>query len=265
LVDDGSTDAGTGMARDWAARNPDRVRYLEHEGHRNLGISASRNCGLSHARGEYVAFLDSDDVWFPAKLAEQVAIMDAQPGVAMVYGRTVYWRKWDPAAAKGDFTIDLALEADVVHAPPSLLLRCYPLGAAPTPCPSDVMLRKSAVSRIGGFEERFRGIYMLYEDQAFYAKIFLESPVFVASACWDRYRIHDQQCVSVVTGAGQYHTVRSFYLDWFASYLERKRVGDRALLRALRKARRPYAHPWLDRLLKRLQGRAAAARPEVKP
>src|SRR5205807_873118 len=55
LVDDGSTDRSGEIARRFAADRPDRVRYLEHPGHENRGMSASRNLGIRSARGELVA------------------------------------------------------------------------------------------------------------------------------------------------------------------------------------------------------------------
>src|SRR6266545_5517239 len=79
LVDDGSTDGSTQIARKYAASYPGKIFYIAHEGHKNRGMSASRNLGIRHARCEYVAFLDGDDVWLPHKLREQVAIMRAQP------------------------------------------------------------------------------------------------------------------------------------------------------------------------------------------
>lgn len=67
VVDDGSTD-GTGQ---YMKRVQDvRVRYIANE--QNLGPTAARNRGVSLARGEWVAFLDSDDIWEPDKLEKQV-------------------------------------------------------------------------------------------------------------------------------------------------------------------------------------------------
>ncbi len=76
LVDDGSTDKSTGIAKIYAAQNPDKIKYLEHEGHLNKGLSASRNMGINQAKGELVALLDADDVWLPNKLSHQVAILN---------------------------------------------------------------------------------------------------------------------------------------------------------------------------------------------
>ena len=76
LVDDGSTDSSTRIALRYAEQHHDKVRYLEHSGHQNLGMSAARNLGISHAKGAYLAFLDADDVWLPRKLEQQVAIMN---------------------------------------------------------------------------------------------------------------------------------------------------------------------------------------------
>ena len=68
LVDDGSTDGSTAIARGYASAHPDRIRYLEHDQHANLGMSPSRNVGIRASSAPYVAFIDADDVWLPAKL-----------------------------------------------------------------------------------------------------------------------------------------------------------------------------------------------------
>src|SRR5689334_12493479 len=112
LVDDGSTDSSTQIARRYAERLPAKVRYLEHDRHANLGMSASRNLGIRHSRGEFIAFLDADDVWLPRKLEEQVAILNAHPDAAMLYGRTQKWFGWtgDPEDIKKDSLTELAVE-----------------------------------------------------------------------------------------------------------------------------------------------------------
>ena len=63
----------------------------EHPGHANLGMSTTRNLGLSHAQGEFVGFLDADDMLFPPALEQQVALLRDNPRVGMVYGPLEYW------------------------------------------------------------------------------------------------------------------------------------------------------------------------------
>ncbi|MBA2318870.1 MAG: glycosyltransferase family 2 protein [Euzebyales bacterium] len=77
LADDGSTDGSTALARSYAQADPERVRYVEHPGHANHGISAARNLGIADVRGRFVAFLDSDDVWEPEKLADAAGTLAA--------------------------------------------------------------------------------------------------------------------------------------------------------------------------------------------
>jgi glycosyltransferase involved in cell wall biosynthesis len=250
LVDDGSTDASGEIARSYASRDETRIRVLEHTGHANLGVCASRNVGVANARGEYVALLDADDVWLPSKLREQVAILDAHPSVEMVYGHSKYWRSWKRAAGGtgADYTPELGVELDRVYEPPRLALALYPLAKATAPCPSDLLLRRRLVERIGGFEERFHKEYQLYEDQAFLSKVYLEAAVFVSSKTWDLYRIHPESCDATVIRSGRYAAVRRFFLEWLEDHYERHRVEDPRLRSLLARALFPYRHPLLHRV-----------------
>src|SRR5215212_9690533 len=135
LVDDGSSDASTQIALRYAEQYPAKVRYLEHPAHENRGMSASRNLGISYAKGEYIAFLDADDVWLEHKLKQQVAILDSHPEAGMLYGKTQYWRSWtgDPEDTRLDFVPELGIRVDTLYEPPTLLTLSHPLGSAPPP------------------------------------------------------------------------------------------------------------------------------------
>jgi glycosyltransferase involved in cell wall biosynthesis len=77
VVDDGSTDGGAKAAQGYP------VRYFRQE-HRGPG--AARNFGIRQARGEFLAFLDSDDLWMPEKTARQTARLAARPELEAVFG-----------------------------------------------------------------------------------------------------------------------------------------------------------------------------------
>ena len=80
VVDDGATDDTAGRVTAQSAEDP-RVSYLYQA---NRGVSAARNAGLARARGEFIAFLDSDDLWLPQKLARQLDLLE-KPDVDVVY------------------------------------------------------------------------------------------------------------------------------------------------------------------------------------
>src|ERR1700704_1455378 len=162
LVDDGSTDKGSAMAKEFARRDPERIRYLDHPGHVNRGMSATRNLGIAVARGEFVSFIDADDVWEPMKLADQVEIMLRHAELGLVCGKVVYWGSWSGGQ---DFLAKTGHLLDQPIPQPQALLALYPLGKAQAPCPSDVMIRAQVLRRVGGFEEHFTAEKQAYEDQ----------------------------------------------------------------------------------------------------
>src|SRR5262245_46367261 len=124
LVDDGSTDGSLKIAQEYSQRYPDKFSILHHAGRQNCGVSASRNLGLSGARGKYVCFLDSDDVFLPGKIAREVAILKANPEAVVVCGAYHYWYSWTGLEKDRprDFTVTLGVTPEKVHQPPSLLI-----------------------------------------------------------------------------------------------------------------------------------------------
>jgi glycosyltransferase involved in cell wall biosynthesis len=253
LVDDGSTDASTSVALRYAEQHPGRIRCLEHPGRQNRGMSTSRNLGLKHARGEYVALLDADDVWLPQKLERQVALLDSHPVAAMVYGPTQHWYSWTGKVEDRhrDSMRRLGVPTDTMVVPPRLVTLF--LGRkAWTPATCGVLMRRSAIERIGGFDEGFRG---MFEDQVFFYKLCLSAPVFIESGCWDRYRQHPNSWCEMARSRGEYepgyrpNRARKAFLNWVEDYFIAQKVSDPELWRLLRRELWPYRHPVLHQLL----------------
>lgn len=198
LVDDGSSDGSSEVARRTAAAHPGRVRYLEHPGHLNRGMSASRNLGLRHARGEFVSFLDADDVWFADAVERQVAHLDAHPEAAMAIGATRHWSSWsDPSVVDRDYSLGVL----GLVPPTSLAERLLHQRSMP-PSMNAILARREAVADIGGFENAFR---TLFEDQVFFFKFFLEHTVVVHDELVDCYRQHPRSAVATAERGGDYH------------------------------------------------------------
>ncbi len=267
LVDDGSTDGSTEVAKQYATRYPDRIYYLEHPGHLNQGTCTSRNLGLRHSKGEYVGFLDSDDVWLPKKLEEQTRLMEMHPEVGLLYGHSEYWYDWtgEPGDSCKNHIPPLAPPGTVYH-PPSLLKLCFPLGDFTPPCPSAFLLRREALDRISGFEELWdRKRQQLYEDQAFLAKVYLNVPVFIAAQCWDRYRIHENSCCAMAERLGTAEGSRQFYFRWLEQYLRDHQVCDKDVWKAFWRRKRSDRYPRLAALARRVRRIAPAMRNRLGP
>ena len=247
LVDDGSSDGSTEVARAAAAADPGRVHYLQHEHHANRGMSASRNRGIEAARGRYLAFLDADDTYLPERLAHHVAILEAEPEVAMVYGPYVFWHSWEQGADQPDRVSPLGLATEKRHDPPSVLMAFLASGGHILPGICSVTVRSGAVRLIGGFESAFRGCY---EDQVFLAKITARFSVHITGRCLDRYRQHGGSCTAQAQLSGDYrpnlpHPSRERFLRWLDGYLPTTGVRDPGLRQAVAIELWPYDHPKL--------------------
>jgi glycosyltransferase involved in cell wall biosynthesis len=151
VVDDGSTDGTGALVR--AVRDP-RVRYIARE---HAGVSSARNAGVQHARGELLAFLDSDDVWRPDKLTHEVAFLDRHREADAVFSDL---EKLDGERAYASFMRQTAVFSRYLRDrryPDGLMLspremRLILLEEVPIK-PSALTLRRAAFERTGGFDE----------------------------------------------------------------------------------------------------------------
>jgi glycosyltransferase involved in cell wall biosynthesis len=253
LIDDGSTDGSSALARNYAARFPRQIHYLEHDGHLNKGKGVSRNLGIAHARGIYLTFLDADDVLLPQKLEHQTRFLEQYPEAGMVYGATEYWVSWDRkrrSSRTRDRCGTLGVATDRLYSPPALLT-VWLRKPGIVPCLCAAIVRTDVARGVGAFDEQIQD---LYEDQIFLAKILMAGPVYVEAGCWERYRQHAGSSSAQAAAAGRYHPMRAnparlAFLEWLERYLESRDAVAGGLARALRTAFLPYRYSTLYRLL----------------
>jgi len=247
LVDDGSSDNSTAIAKKYAQAQPQKVFFIEHAGHANRGVCVTRNLGTHHARGRYVAFLDADDVWYPHKLSDQVKIMEQNPQAGMVCGAYLNWRNWDVNNQNQDKDEIRPTGApqNSITMPPKLSEYLYPLGEGMSPNPSDLLIKKEVLKKTGGFEEDFTQEYQLFEDQGFLTKIYLSTPVYVSDKTWTKYRRHADQCMTVSRKAGNFDRIRKFYFNWLKKYLIQQGYRGTVIWALAQKELFPYEHPVL--------------------
>jgi len=165
VVDDGSTDK-TKVIAEAAATKDDRVRIISVP---NGGVAKARNIGIAEANGEFVAFLDADDLWHPTKIEHQVAAMSHRTG------------DYEPAAV---YTLSRTIDRDdrVFGSGKRVLLSGYSfarhLYARPVGNGSSILVRREAAIVAGGFDPTWaaRGIGGC-EDLDFELKIAAKYPI----------------------------------------------------------------------------------------
>jgi GT2 family glycosyltransferase len=142
VTEDGSDDGTRGIVEVFAASVPQKVAYTSHRS--NRGLPATRNTGISSAAGEWIALLDSDDLWRPDHLA--ACLRTAAEGADLVHGGSILFEsgtgrrlgiRAPTPAMLADFPVSLYCGRHVIQ-------------------PSSVLLRRSLWEHVGGFDPHFR-------------------------------------------------------------------------------------------------------------
>lgn len=157
-VDNGSTDRTRDVLQPYIDKN--KVVYIRQD---NRGLAGARNTGIRSSRGEYIAFLDADDIFLPEKLERQVAYLETHPQCGVCY--CGIWHFYDE---KPDdlFKLDYAYYSGV-DVLPNLLRKNFVN-------PLSVVIRRSEVERVGFFDES----YWHGEDWEYWVRLAYHGTVF---------------------------------------------------------------------------------------
>lgn len=169
VVDDGSTDGTRDVVRLVHSTVP--IRYQRQD---NQGPSVARNLGVSMACGDWIAFLDADDVWHPENLAVLAAYIQAHPEVALFSSEMDYIDENGNERLPIDLQDELAL----------LMLN------RPTPIlPSTVTIKRDVFVEAGGFNPKLR----THEDAELFARIAASYSIHSIDRHLVKYRYHPRQ------------------------------------------------------------------------
>ena len=209
VVDDGSSDNTEEVIK---KIHDNRIYYYKHE--KNKGGAAARNTGINLAKGEYIAFQDSDDEWLPEKLSQQINIIKSLPvDVGMIYtdmwridtsGKKFYWKS--PGNNKKNNIINCKVFDDVMG-----------IGLVTT------IIKKECFEKAGIFDEEF--------------KRFIDLELFLRlSKFYKFYHIKSPMVKYYDVGEGISHDVNSLvdaYELIFKKYDQNKIFNKRSLSRHL--------------------------------
>lgn len=140
VVDDGSTDGTRNIVEGFASR----VIYRYQA---NAGADVAYNTGISIGSGQYVAFLDHDDRWYPDKLVTQVALLDQHPDVGLTYSEVDDVDEFGDPIQKRTWAGRRRIHHDLVGDCRAILRRRFPIAV-----PSVMMIRREVLEKIGGFD-----------------------------------------------------------------------------------------------------------------
>ena len=172
VVDDGSTDATPQSLAPLAASG--RIRYVRQA---NAGLAAARNHGASLARGDYLAFIDDDDLWPADVLAWQAAHLDADPTLGVVLGTHTEFGDVPP----GERLPPTA--GDAATSQPSWLAV---FSSCPATSVGQVLMRRAVFEAAGGF----RGEFWSVEDWDLWLRLFHDARVLRVRRTALHYRVH---------------------------------------------------------------------------
>lgn len=155
VVDDGSTDHTKEVASSYTSK----LAYIYQE---HKGVSAARNRGIKQAQGNYLSFLDSDDLWLPDKLSTQMRFMEDHPEIYICYTEEIWIRKGvrvNPMKKHKKFS-------------GMIFEHCLPLCIV---SPSSVLIARSLLEEIGVFDEELK----VCEDYDLWLRISARYPIYL--------------------------------------------------------------------------------------
>lgn len=169
LINDGSTDKSLSILREYEQRFPIKVRVIDQP---NQGQIIARNNGIKKAQGHYIAFLDSDDLWMPDKLEQQIPLFNE--GVGLVYGGVELINECGKTT--GFDSCDPAIQGEIY---PQLLVKNRMTGGS-------VVVLREALEKVGLFDPEFKAA----ENWDLWLRICKEYRARLVNKPVVKYRLH---------------------------------------------------------------------------
>jgi len=211
VVDDGSTDGTPDVLADF----DQRVRVLRQS---NSGPAAARNRALAAAQGEYLAFLDADDLWLPGKLQAQLDYLARHPELSVVYSRWARWHVDGPSPATEPDTEGIDADASGwIYTGMLLDSMIHSITA---------LVRRNVIDDVGGFDESLR----TGEDYDFWLRVTHRYRVAKLARTLALYRIHPASTTAVERRENNEYRVLMRALQRLGDTDAEGRRVDRALL-----------------------------------
>ncbi len=242
VVDDGSRDGSAELV----AQEFPQVRVLRQA---NAGVSAARNHGVREARGEWIAFVDADDIWLPSKLRLQWEALRALSQAQLCY---TAWTVWPSAEPEPPPELMVA-QGETRHGPQGwiyceLLVDCEVWT-------STVLMRRSLFLDLGGFDEKL----VIGEDYDLWLRCSRQAPIARLDLPLALYRQHPSSLTQRAPSANFHAMVVERAIErWGLKGPDGRDADARAVARSLARSWRNYALVHLQVGDRRVATRACA-------
>jgi len=224
VADDGSTDE----TRRAIEHLSDKIRYLCLEHH---GRSRARNRAIAKARGEYIAFLDSDDIFLPHTLARQVEHLDKNPDYGMVYGQAICFGENADVLHIYQTGGSGWLYHEIAFLLPLTIVLC------------SVMVRRTVLEKVGGFDEQMER----FEDTDMWRRISRQAQILAINEPLCKILSHDGNAMQHPRrefGCLRYYVRKIFDEDRDIDKAFRKRGAARLYHHYCKAVREAYPKSW---------------------
>jgi len=186
VINDGSLDATSKVVRAYG----DAVELIEQP---NGGVSSARNRGITAARGDFVAFLDADDVWLPEKLSRQLALFAADPALGTVICDEIHVTE-DGEIIRPSFLASRRCHGELPTQPARLARPISWLVRESFFPTSGVVTRREVLARAGFFDTTLS----ICEDRDLWLRLAFDAPVGLVPEVMLRYLTGRVDSLSVV-------------------------------------------------------------------
>ncbi|PZO18569.1 MAG: glycosyl transferase family 2 [Burkholderiales bacterium] len=204
IIDDGSIDWNYKLLEELDAR----IQVICLTG---TGVSHARNVGMQHAKGEFIAFLDADDVWFPGKLRAQIRYLDAHEEVGVVFGGFSRWITDESGVFIPAHRLMKSCEELVDNEVARSGWLYIRLLSGLLVGMNTAVIRKSVYSTIGGFNEGMR----LGEDYDFWLKASRVAEMHSLDGAVALYRIHTTSAMHRISDENHLAILlKAAYMRW---------------------------------------------------
>ncbi len=176
VIDDGSTDNTPQVL----ARFGDKIRIIRQP---NGGVARARNTGIRHARGKFICFLDSDDLWTPAKLERQLGFAKENPIYGLIATEIAGFNEAGEQGGRSKARMYRVRNGFVLE---DLLFANWIQT-------STVLIRRECLEAVGGFDE---DVGQFGEDWLLWMRIAAQFPIYFIAEPLVRYRIHGASLTS---------------------------------------------------------------------